>query len=163
MEQLNITVYIKSCQMDELQPSDEELVRCAMRATDHSYSEYSHFCVGAALRLDDGRIIIGANQENAAFSATLCAERSAIFAAQAQYPEHHIVALAIAARNEDGFLTNPVSPCGECRQVMLQIEDRYKKPMRLLLYGTKCIYCLEHAADLLPLSFVESSMQTKKN
>ncbi len=148
--------------MDELHPSDKELIRCAMNATDHSYSEYSHFCVGAALRLDDGRIVIGANQENAAFSATLCAERSAIFAAQAQYPEHHIEALAIAARNEDGFLSDPISPCGECRQVMLGIEDRYKKPMRLFLYGTRCIYCLERASDLLPLSFVNSSMQTEK-
>ncbi len=145
--------------MDELQASDEELVQCAMKATDHSYSGYSHFCVGAALRLDNGRIIIGANQENAAFSATLCAERSAIFAAQAQYPEHHIEALAIAARNEDGFLADPVSPCGECRQVMLGIEDRYKKPMRLLLYGTKCVYCVERASDLLPLSFVDSCMR----
>lgn len=144
--------------MDELQTSDEELVRCAMKATYHSYSEYSHFCVGAALRLDDGRIVIGANQENAAFSATLCAERSAIFAAQAQYPDHHIEALAIAARNENGFLTDPISPCGECRQVMLGIEDRYKKPMRLLLYGTKCVYCVERAADFLPLSFVDSCM-----
>lgn len=145
--------------MDELQTSDEELVRCAMKATYHSYSEYSHFCVGAALRLDDGRIVIGANQENAAFSATLCAERSAIFAAQAQYPDHHIEALAIAARNENGFLADPISPCGECRQVMLGIEDRYKKPMRLLLYGTKCVYCVERAANLLPLSFVDSCMQ----
>lgn len=144
--------------MDELQTSDEELVRCAMKATYHSYSEYSHFCVGAALRLDDGRIVIGANQENAAFSATLCAERSAIFAAQAQYPDHHIEALAIAARNENGFLADPISPCGECRQVMLGIEDRYKKSMRLLLYGTKFVYCVERAANLLPLSFVDSCM-----
>lgn len=145
--------------MEELSTPDNELVHCAMKATEHSYSVYSHFCVGAALRLDDGRIIIGANQENAAFSATLCAERSAIFAAQAQYPEHHIEVLAIAACNEDGFLASPVSPCGECRQVMLGIEDRYKKPMRLLLYGTDCVYCLERASDLLPLSFVDSSMR----
>jgi len=115
--------------------------------------------VGAACLLADGRIVIGANQENAAFPSGLCAERSAIFAAQSNYPEQPITTLAIAARNEHGFLKSPISPCGACRQVILEIEDRYKQPVRILLYGEDGTYCFRSVKDLLPFSFVDANMK----
>lgn len=159
MEEFKIEVTVKHCDLCELSAEDRELVECALNASYNAYAEYSHFYVGAALRLEDGKIVIGANQENAAFPSGLCAERTAIFAAQAQYPEQPVEVLAIAARNVHGLLETPVSPCGACRQVILGIEDRYKKPIRVLLYGKCGVYCLSSAKDLLPLSFVDSSMQ----
>lgn len=161
MKELQLTIHIRQCQPEELSAEDQYLVTRAIKATDNSFSEYSHFRVGAALRLQDGTVIIGANQENAAFSSTLCAERSALFAAQAQHPDQPVVAIAIAARNAQGLLASPITPCGECRQVMLGIEDRYKQPMRVLLYGTEGIYCLDRASDLMPLSFVDACMRTE--
>ena len=113
----------------------------------------------AALLLGDGRIVIGANQENAAFPSGLCAERSAIFGAQSNYPDQPILTLAIAARNGNGFLKSPISPCGACRQVILEMEDRYQRPVRILLYGENGIYCFDSIKDLLPFCFVDSNMK----
>jgi cytidine deaminase len=144
--------------LEELSNDEQQLVRKAMQATDNSYSPYSKFRVGAALRLADGTEIIGANQENAAFPVTLCAERTAIFAAQAQYPAQPIVALAVAARNENGFTEDPVTPCGSCRQVILEIEQRYNQSVKIYLYGTRGVYVINTVRDLLPLCFVEESM-----
>ncbi|SET19120.1 cytidine deaminase [Prevotella sp. kh1p2] len=145
-------------QFEELSTDDQELVNKAIEATRNSYANYSHFHVGAAIRLADGRVMIGANQENAAFPSGLCAERTAIFAAQANYPDQPITTLAIAAKNEKGLLEEPVTPCGGCRQVILEIEDRYKQPVRILLYGTKGTYVIKSVKDLMPLSFVDSNM-----
>ena len=147
------------CQMDELQAADQELVKAAIGALANSYARYSNFNVGAALRLANGDIVIGANQENAAFPSGLCAERSAIFAAQSQQPDQPITTLAVAARNSEGLMDDPVSPCGGCRQVILEIEDRYKQPVRILLYGTRGIYCINSIKDLMPLSFVDENMR----
>ncbi len=144
---------------DELPADQRELVDSAMKATDNSNAKYSDFHVGAAIRLADGRLMIGANQENAAFSLCICAERSAIFAAQANCPEQSINAIAIAARNADGFISSPVSPCGSCRQVMVEMEDRYKNNMMVLLCGKDEVYRLKSAKDLLPLGFVDDNMR----
>lgn len=155
MKKLDVEINISSCGKEELNEQDRMLVETAMKATDNSYSPYSHFKVGAALLLDDGRVITGANQENAAFSVTICAERSAIFAAQAQYPEQPIRAIAIAARSEAGFTSNPVSPCGSCRQAMVEIENRYGRPLHILLYGRDCVYVMDSVRNIMPLSFQE--------
>lgn len=155
MEELKVPVSIKLCQIDELDDRDRSLVSDAISATDNSYSPYSHFRVGAALRLANGEVIKGANQENAAFSVTICAERSAIYAAQAQHPDQPIVSLAIAARNDDGFTQEPVSPCGMCRQAMVEIEQRYSQPIHILLYGKKGVYVMDSISNLMPLSFVD--------
>lgn len=159
MEQIDISIIIQSCQLDELSPRDRELVQAALAATENAYARYSRFYVGAALRLENGKVVIGANQENAAFPSGLCAERTAVFAAQANYPDSPIEALAVAGRNENGVLPNPITPCGACRQVILEIEDRYKKTVKILLYGTKKIYCVRSVKDLLPLSFVDDCMR----
>ena len=114
MKKINLDAKIQFCQMEELSEDDQRLVNKAIEATRNSYAPYSNFHVGACLRTADGMEMIGANQENAAFPSGLCAERSAIFAAQSQHPESAIVALAIAARNEEGLMATPVSPCGAC-------------------------------------------------
>lgn len=159
MKDIKLEINIQYCQFDELSEEDQELVSMAREATQNSYAKYSRFYVGAALRLQDGRIVRGANQENAAFPSGLCAERTAIFAAQANYPEQPIIALAIAARNDHGFTQEPVTPCGSCRQVMLEIEDRYQSPVKILLYGTRGIYVLKSTRDLMPLCFVDENMR----
>ena len=159
MEQIDINISIESYQLDELSQQDQELVQAAIEATNNAYANYSRFYVGAALRLENGKMVIGANQENAAFPSGLCAERTAVFAAQANYPDSPIETLAIAGRNEKGVLPNPITPCGACRQVILEIEDRYKKPIKILLYGTQKIYCVRSVKDLLPLSFVDDNMR----
>ena len=151
MENINVKIEILSCVYDELNEQDKALVDLAKQATANSYSPYSHFRVGAAIRLSDDSTIIGANQENAAFGVTLCAERSAIFAAQAQQPGKAI--LAIAARTENGFTKQPISPCGSCRQVMVEIEKRYQQPLHIVLYGENAVYVIESIKNLMPLSF----------
>ena len=159
MKTINLNIAINHCQLDELTVADRELIERAMKATDNAYAEYSHFYVGAALRLANGRIVIGANQENAAFPSGVCAERTAIFSAQANFPDQSIDALALVARNDNELIDNPVTPCGACRQVLLGVEERYGLPMRILMYGKSGVYSVGSAKDLLPLSFVDSSMK----
>lgn len=159
MKTINLDIAIRHCQLDELTEADRELIDHAMKATDNAYAEYSHFYVGAALRLANGRIVIGANQENAAFPSGLCAERTAVFSAQANFPDQSIEALALVARNDNGLVDSPVTPCGACRQVLLGVEERYGRSMRIIMYGKSGVYIVGSVKDLLPLSFVDSSMK----
>ncbi len=161
MKTIDINIKIRFCHFEELAEEDRQLVEMAIEATNNAYAKYSNFRVGAAVRLENGLLMKGANQENAAFPVTLCAERTAIFAAQANYPEQPITAIAIAAKNENGLLSEPITPCGSCRQVMLEIEDRYKRPLRILLYGQNGVYIVDTVKDLMPLSFVDVSMKGK--
>ena len=161
MKTIDINIKILLCRLEELSEEDRQLVEMAVEATNNAYAKYSNFRVGAAVRLENGLLMKGANQENAAFPVTLCAERTAIFAAQANYPEQPITAIAIAAKNENGLLSEPITPCGSCRQVMLEIEDRYKRPLRILLYGQNGVYIVDTVKDLMPLSFVDASMKGK--
>ncbi|HRN04743.1 MAG TPA: cytidine deaminase [Muribaculaceae bacterium] len=157
MKDISITVPVVCYGYDEL-PDDavRALVEKARQSTYHSYAPYSHFCVGAAILLDNGETITGANQENAAFSAGTCAERSACFYAHANYPEARFEAIAIAARAEDGdFVADPVSPCGVCRQALLEYEVLAKHPVPVWLAGRNCVYRLPSVASLLPLAFSE--------
>ncbi len=156
MKELKLKPAIYECQMDELTPEEQALLQTAIEQTQHSYAPYSRFHVGAALLLEDKTVLCGCNQENAAFPAGICAERSAIFAAGAQHPDKAPVALAIAARDTKGELTKrPVSPCGTCRQVIIETETRFRHPMRILLYGQECIYVMDGIRQLMPLSFTE--------
>ncbi len=155
MKEIVLKSTLRQYRLDELSDGEQILIRKAIEATDNAYVPYSHFHVGAALLLADGTVFIGANQENAAFPVTLCAERSAIFAAQSQCPSQPITALAIAARNKDGLLHDPITPCGSCRQVILEMEQRYGQPVKIYLYGTYGIYVINSVKDILPLSFVD--------
>ena len=156
MRELELKSVIKVCNMDELSAEEKHLVELAIEATSRSYAPYSKFHVGAAVRLDNGVEIIGCNQENAAYPSGLCAERTALFAAGAQYPDVPVRILAIAARGTHGELEDePVPPCGSCRQVMIESETRANAPMRILLYGKKYVYVIDGIRKLMPLTFSE--------
>mgnify|MGYP002623269425 CR=1 FL=1 len=159
MKEYRIESVVHICGMAELDEADRELIEAAKRATKGSYAPYSRFHVGAAVRLRDGSILTGANQENAAFPSGLCAERTALFAAGAQHPGQPVVALAIAARKGKRFLAQPISPCGACRQVMSGVEDRYGIPIRILLYGSEGILVSDGISPLLPIRFVDGDMR----
>ena len=153
MKDLIITAVIKVYQYDELNEADQALVKTAKDATARSYSPYSHFSVGAAVLLGNGIVVTGTNQENAAYPSGLCAERTTLFYANSQYPDQPVVTLAVAARTEKDFIDRPIPPCGACRQVLLETEKRFGKPMRILLYSKSDIYIMEGVSALLPLSF----------
>jgi cytidine deaminase len=156
MEKLDVKSTIMVAQMDELTETERSLIELAIEGTNRSYAPYSNFHVGAAILLKNGVKFIGCNQENAAFPAGICAERSAIFAAGAQYPDEPITMLAITARGKDGELIDePASPCGTCRQVIIETETRFKQPVRILLYGRKHTYVIDGIKELMPLSFTE--------
>ena len=156
MKEVELKTVIQECQMDELSTEDRQLVEQAIEATRRSYAPYSHFRVGAAVRLGNGEIVIGCNQENAAYPSGLCAERTALFAAGAQYPDVPVRVLAVAARGTDGEMTEePTGPCGSCRQVIIESETRAKHPIRILLYGRRCVYIIDGIRQLMPLTFSE--------
>ena len=158
MEAKNINTTIYVANMEELDEKDRQLVEAAIEATKSSYAPYSHFNVGAAVRLDNGVVIPGCNQENAAFGVTICAERTALFAAGAQYPDAKVEAIAIAARNADGLLDEPIPPCGTCRQAMVETEKRSGNKLHILLYGRKHVYIIEGIGSLLPLTFSDEQL-----
>ena len=161
MQELELKTIIHVCQPEELTPEEQHLLQQAIEATERSYSPYSHFRVGAAVKLDNGIEITGSNQENAAYPSGLCAERTALFSAGAQYPEAPVRMLAIAARGTDGELTyEPTGPCGSCRQVIIESETRAKAPIRILLYGRRCVYVIEGIRKLMPLTFSEFLSQS---
>ena len=159
MRYYELTSRIAVYEMNELSVEDRELVEAAQRATESSFSPYSHFQVGAAARLSDGTIFMGSNQEAAAFPSGMCAERTTLFAALAQHPDLKILSLAIAAQTGGHFLADPITPCGACRQVMLEAEDRSGQDMRVLLYGTRGVHVLANVKSLLPLYFVSDNMK----
>ena len=156
MKEVELKSVIKACQIEELSAEEQHLVNLAIEATGRSYAPYSNFHVGAAVRLENGENIIGCNQENAAYPSGLCAERTALFSAGAQYPNVGVEMLAIAARGTDGELQyEPVGPCGSCRQVIVESETRAGHPIRILLYGRKCVYVIDGIRKLMPLMFSE--------
>ena len=160
MKEYNLTTKIKSLQWDELTEEQRAVVAVAKEQIQRSYCPYSGFHVGAGALLANGEIIRGCNQENAAYPSGLCAERVALFAAGAQYPDQPVLKLAIACFTGGHFTTEPGSPCGACRQVMLETEHRYPgHKMEVLLYGEEATYVFESAADLLPLIFVKENLK----
>ena len=159
MREHKIEAIVRIYEQVELSEAERELIEAAKQATKGSYAPYSKFHVGAAVRLQDGTIVVGANQENAAYPSGLCAERTALFAAGAQHPDKPVVALAIAARKGRQFLAHPITPCGACRQVISGVEERYGVPIRILLYSTESVLVSEGITPLLPLSFVAEDMR----
>lgn len=139
--------------MHELSVEDRELVLNAKRAADNAYAPYSQFNVGAAVRLQNGTIICGNNQENAAYPSGLCAERVTIFYAQSQYPKVPIKSIAIVAKR-DGIVTDGVTyPCAACRQVMMEAQQRGGQPIKVIMIGGGKIEVVESVESLLPFSF----------
>ena len=159
MKEYTIQSKVRVYDWEELPQEDRNLVEAAKDATKGSYAPYSGFCVGAAARLKNGTVVIGSNQENVAYPSGLCAERTTLFAANAQYPDQPVLSLAIAARNQDGFLSQPITPCGACRQVISGVEQRYNQPIRILLYGTDGTHVIDNIDALLPLQFADSYLK----
>ena len=139
--------------IDELDAKGRELAQAAVEATAQAYAPYSKFNVGAAVLFEDGVIVKGANQENAAYPSGLCAERTALFYASASRPDKAMVAIAIAAGQNGQLCEMPATPCGACRQVMAQYQLKSGLPMRVLLVGAHKIWSFEKVDDLLPLIF----------
>lgn len=155
--QVNIEEYEN---ISELNTNDSQLLQKAWKACDSAYAPYSRFNVGAAVLLDNGKIITGNNQENAAYPSGLCAERVAMYYASAQYPGVAMKAIAVAVKSEVVHLDDPASPCGSCRQVMAEYETLYDSKMRVILGSphTK-IQILNGIDNLLPLSFYAEGLK----
>jgi cytidine deaminase len=145
---------------DELEKNDKTLLLTAMEAAKNAYAPYSLFRVGAALLLESGAIVKGTNVENAAFPSGICAERSAISAAVSNYPDDKPVAIAIAALTENGLTEDPVTPCGNCRQVIAEEEFRNQNHVKIILAGRKKIIVIESIKSLLPLQFSKINLRS---
>jgi len=137
----------------ELRPEIQDLVKEAIEASKNAYTPYSKFNVGSAVLLENGEILSGSNQENAAYPSGLCAERVVMFYANAKYPQSAIKAIAIVANNSNSLTDEPVPPCGACRQSLLESEQRFNNQMEVYLVGHKKIQMVKSIADLLPLTF----------
>ena len=138
---------------------DRLLLEHAIKARNKAYAPYSNFHVGAALRLANGEIVIGSNQENASFPSGLCAERVAVFQAGARFPGVVMETLAISALGEHSGDGRPAAPCGNCRQSIHEYEYRQKSALRIILQnGDGPVYILSSMADLLPLGFDNSHL-----
>jgi cytidine deaminase len=144
---------------DELNPEEKELVLTARETALNAYAPYSKFRVGAAVRLKSGLIVTGANVENAAFPSGICAERSALAGSVSNHPDDNPVAVAIAAMNEAGLTEDPVTPCGNCRQVIAEEESRSGNKIKLILSGKDKTLIVESIRDLLPLQFNRTNLK----
>ena len=152
MKEEEISLKIRIMSEKELPYDEASLIEAAREAALRAYAPYSGYKVGAAVLLENGEIITGNNQENVAYPSGMCAERVAVFYANARYPFVPVRTLAIAAYSQNAF-TGFVSPCGACRQVLLEAEKRFGKPIRILLAGRDEVRVIQCAGDLLPLAF----------
>ncbi|MDD4969286.1 MAG: cytidine deaminase [Paludibacter sp.] len=159
MQKKTIETNIEIYSFEELDNAKQTLINKAKEQVSKAYAPYSGFHVGAAIELENGEIFAASNQENSAYPSGLCAERIAMFFANAQYPDVAVKTLAIAAYTNGEFIADPVTPCGSCRQVLLETETRFEKDITILLYGTKNIFQLENVKQLLPLCFEKSSLK----
>ena len=159
MKQINLTTKITVYSYDECTEVEKSLIDAAKEATSNAYAPYSNFHVGAALLLENGKIVTGNNQENAAYPSGLCAERTAVFYANAQYPDQKIEAIAVAAYYNGQFTDDLISPCGSCRQVLLEVESRYNSPVKILLYKNGEVYMADSMSSLMPLSFTKDALK----
>lgn len=138
---------------------DQDLLKAAKKAVINAYAPYSNFSVGAAVLLEDGKIITGNNQENAAYPSGLCAERVAIFYASSQHPNLKIIAVAISVKSKNGIINIPVPPCGACRQAMAEYEIKFDLPIKLIMSGeTGEVFISPSVSNLLPLLFSSKNL-----
>ncbi len=149
---------IKSILIDYNSPAEldeilQKLIEKAKQAAETAYAPYSKFKVGAAVLLENGEIIQGNNQENAAYPSGLCAERVAIFYANSKYPNTAIKTIAVTAYTNEGFVKEPIPPCGSCLQVMLESEKRYNNQIQVILYGENKVTLAENINQFLPVNF----------
>jgi cytidine deaminase len=160
MQQKTIHTNLSIYDFDELTTDLQQLINTAKDQVLKAYAPYSGFHVGASVQLENGEIFAGSNQENSAYPSGLCAERVALFYANAQFPNVAVKVIAVAAYTNDNFLQEPITPCGSCRQVLLETEIRFEKNITILLYGTKKVYLIDNVKQLLPLCFKKSSSES---
>lgn len=155
MQMLKIQAEIKvHPDIESLSREDRELISYAIEQLENAYAPYSLFRVGAAVRVEDGTLFPGCNQENASYPLCMCGERVALYNAAANAPGKKPVSLAIVIKNEKKPVLTPVSPCGACRQVIAEFENRYQNPIRIFLKSDGPeIYELQSVKDILPLTF----------
>lgn len=158
MTEKTIETKVSIYSFDELNASQKTLINKAKEQVSKAYAPYSNFHVGAAIELQNGEIFAGSNQENSAYPSGLCAERVAMFFANAQYPDVAVKTIAIAASTNGLFLPEPITPCGSCRQVLLETETRFEQDITILLYGTMHIFQIKNVRQLLPLCFENKSL-----
>lgn len=148
--------------IEDLPETDRLLVEEARKSAGQAYAPYSHFQVGAALRLENGVILRGNNQENASYPIGLCAERVAVFAAGANYPGVRILSLAITANSHRFHVNKPITPCGACRQAIAEYEHRYKQSIRLIMVGESGkVLVADSINHFLPYQFNADDLQVK--
>jgi len=155
--------YVEAHSPEEMEKEDHELLLAAQQAAISAYAPYSGFKVGAAVRLSSGLIVSGSNVENAAFPSGICAERNALSNASSNHPGDFPSALAVAALTGTGLTPEPVSPCGNCRQVLAEEEMRSGKNIRIILGGKKKIQIIGKAGDLLPLQFSREDLKVSRH
>ncbi len=143
---------------EDLPEADQRLILAAREASKNAYAPYSRFHVGAAIALANDEIITGNNQENAASPIGLCAERVALFYANANNPEIAVRAIAVTASGSNGLVEQPVRPCGSCRQALMETEVRFRQPIRIILDGKQKIQVFEGVESLLPFAFKPESL-----
>jgi len=140
--------------IDELNADDQQLLIEARNVTGQAYAPYSNFHVGAAAKLENGKIVTGTNQENASYPIGICAERVLLSAVSSLYPGIPVETMAISYQSKKRKSDHPISPCGMCRQALVEFEGRTSKLIRLILAGIKGkIYVIRSASQLLPLAF----------
>lgn len=146
--------------IEQLDKEDADLLHHARKVTELAYAPYSNFRVGAFAQLINGKTISGTNQENAAYPAGICAERTLMSVASSLFPGVGIKTIAISYHNEKGKSDHPISPCGICRQSFFEFQERTKTPIRIILSGMEGkVLIIENAADLLPLVFGANDMK----
>ncbi|MEN2489196.1 cytidine deaminase [Flavobacterium sp. B11] len=155
MKEINITAsFTIFDNLNELPAEIQDLMNQAVEIRKKAYAPYSKFKVGAALLLDNGKVILGSNQENAAYPSGLCAERTAIFYAGSAYPEAKILKMAITAASDTNQTTAPIPPCGSCRQSIAEYEIKQDTPIEIYFMGEIGeIYKSSSLKNLLPLMF----------
>ncbi len=160
MKEIHITTTFKVFEdQTQLPENIQSLMQQAIEIRKKAYAPYSHFRVGAAIALDNGKIVLGSNQENAAYPSGLCAERVAIYQAGAIYPDAKIVAIAISAASDSNPTLTPIPPCGSCRQSIAEYEFKQDAPIEIYFMGESGeVYKSNSINNLLPLSFNSTSL-----
>lgn len=158
-KKFQISFDVEVFEAGELGSEELALIEKARETCKNAYAPYSNFWVGAAILLENGEIITGTNQENAAYPSGLCAERTAIYWVGANYPNQKIKAIAVTAKKADTDNYLPVTPCGSCRQAVSEYENKQDEPIKIILEGKENrVYVIDSIGELLPLKFSEGSL-----
>lgn len=157
MKSNQVTIPYREIGREEFSDDLLLLEQHAVEAAQKAYAPYSHFYVGAAVRLSSGTIVTGSNQENAAYPSGLCAERTALFSAGALYPNDPVEALLIVAFSQDERVET-ITPCGACRQVLMEVSGRFNRPFQVIMVGEKRAIVLDDNKGLLPFAFDGSDL-----